>query len=131
MIIDDQLLDALSEKAKATPRLRMNFDLRNAESDQSQRMHNAIEPGSLIPVHRQNKTSETRAILRGLLKGVLYDISGLVVIEEVILDPSGPVFAMSVPKGQWHTWISLASGTVILEMKDGPYEPLGPDEIME
>lgn len=124
MKIDQQFLDHLTEQAKASPRLRMNYDLRNNDKDQSQRMLNAIEPGSPIPVHRHTKSSETVVIIRGHVQEVLFDTSGQKVLETFDLYPEGNIVAINVPKGQWHTLYSLESGTVIMEVKDGAYEPL-------
>lgn len=122
MKIDQQLLDALTEQAKASPRLRMNFDLRNSDKDQSQRMLNAIEPGSVIPIHRHPKTTETVVVIRGHIKEMFFDASGQEVIETIHLFPGGETVAVNVPLGQWHTLHSLESGTVIMEVKDGAYE---------
>ena len=88
MKITQALLDSLTAQAKASPRLRMNYDLRNSASDGSQRMLNAIE-----------------------------------------LSPGGPVVALNIPIGQWHTVRALESGTVIMEVKDGPFEPTGEEDI--
>lgn len=123
MIIDNNLLDDLTRRAKNSPRLRMNYDLRNSENDLSQRMLNAIEPGSLMPIHRHQKTSETVVCLRGRLVWEFYDELERICTETVELSPNGPVVALNVPQGQWHTVKALESGSVILECKDGPYEP--------
>ena len=128
MKIDNFLLDTLSTQAKASSRLRKNYDLRNSEKDQSQRMLNAIEPGSDIPVHRHQNSSETVVVIRGKIEEVYFDSTGRVT-DIIKLDPEGPCFALNVPKGQWHTLRSLESGTVILEVKDGPYEPVKPEDI--
>ncbi len=130
MKIDRILLDSLTEKAKASPRLRMNMDLRDSPEDTSQRMLNAIEPGSPLPVHRHRNTSETVVILRGRLIEDLFDESGLVCVDSIELSPNGPVFALTIPMGQWHTVRVLESGTVIMEAKDGRYEPLDPEDIV-
>ena len=130
MKINQLLLDKLSGQAKMSPRLRMNFDLRNSAEDQSQRMLNAIEPGSVIPVHRHRKTSETVVCLRGRVVEEFYDDLGRICEEAVELSPGGPNVAVNVPAGQWHTVRALESGTVILECKDGPYEPLAPEDIL-
>ena len=79
MKIDNILLDKLTAQAKASPRLRMNLDLRNSEADSSQRMLNAIEPGSVVPVHRHRKTSETVVVLRGRVVEEYYSSDGAVV----------------------------------------------------
>ena len=130
MKITQVLLDELTAQAKASPRLRMNLDLRNGPEDSSQRMLNAIEPGSSLPIHRHRKTSETVVCLRGRLVWEFYDELERRCTERVELSPGGAVVAMNVPAGQWHTVRALESGSVILEMKDGAYEPIGPEDIL-
>lgn len=129
--ITQGLLDSLTEQAKASPRLRMNLDLRNSPEDGSQRMLNAIEPGSPLPIHRHRKSSETVVILRGRLVEEFYDDQEMICTESIELSPNGPVVALNIPIGQWHTARALESGTVILEMKDGPYEPTGAEDILK
>lgn len=129
--ITQGLLDSLTEQAKASPRLRMNLDLRNSAEDKSQRMLNAIEPGSPLPIHRHTKSSETVVCLRGRLVEEFYDELEMVCTESIELSSNGPVVALNIPIGQWHTVRALESGTVILECKDGAYEPLGPEDILE
>ena len=107
----------------------MNMDLRNSPEDQSQRMLNAIEPGSEVPVHRHRHSSETVVCLRGRLVEEYYDEAGSVV-DTIELTPGGPVVALNIPAGQWHTVHSLESGTVILEVKDGPYAPQAEEDVM-
>ena len=97
MNIDKSLLDELTAQAKESPRLRMNLDLRNSAEDQSQRMLNALEPGTVLPIHRHCSTSETVAILRGRAVQWLYDDEGRVT-EKVLLEVGGPIPAMSVEK---------------------------------
>jgi len=130
MKITQAILDELTAKAKESPRLRMNLDLRNDENDSSQRMLNAIEPGSPLPIHRHQETSETVVCLRGRLVEEYYDELERVCIETVELSPNGPVVAVNIPAGQWHTVRSLESGTCILEMKNGSYEPLSDADIL-
>ena len=127
--IDNFLLDNLTSQAKASPRLRMNLDLRNSVADTSQRMLNAIEPGSEVPIHRHRSTSETFVVLRGRVVEEFYDDAG-VCYETVEVSPSGPVCALNIPACTWHTLRSLENGTVILEVKDGAYEPIGAEDIM-
>ena len=131
MKITQALLDSLTEQAKASPRLRMNYDLRNSADDKSQRMLNAIEPGSVIPIHRHQKSTETVVCLRGKLVWEYYDELERICTESIEVSPNGPVVALNIPIGQWHTLRSLESGTVILEAKDGAYEPQGPEDILE
>lgn len=130
MKITQAILDKLTEEAKVSPRLRMNLDLRNSADDQSQRMLNAIEPGSPMPIHRHQKTSETVVCLRGRLVEEYYDELERICTERIELSPDGPVVALNIPAGQWHTVHALESGTVIIEMKNGPYEPIGPEDIL-
>lgn len=129
--ITQAVLDNLTEQAKASPRLRINLDLRNSDADQSQRMLNAIEPGSPIPIHRHQKTSETVVCLRGRLVWEYYDELERTCTERIELSPNGPIVALNVPQGQWHTVKALESGSVIMEVKDGPYEPQSPADILE
>ncbi len=131
MKITQALLDDLTAKAKASPRLRMNLDLRNSADDQSQRMLNAIEPGSELPIHRHKHTSETVVCLRGRLVWEFYDELERICTETIELSPNGQVVALNVPAGQWHTVRALESGSVILEMKDGAYEPISDEDILQ
>lgn len=130
MKITQALLDKLTEEAKASPRLRMNYDLRNSSEDKSQRMLNAIEPGSPLPIHRHQKTSETVICLRGRLVWEYYDELERICTERIELSPNGPIVALNVPQGQWHTVKALESGSVIIECKDGSYEPQSPADIL-
>ena len=129
--ITQTLMDRLTEQAKASPRLRMNMDLRNSADDKSQRMLNAIEPGSPMPIHRHQKTSETVVCLRGRLVWEFYDELERICTDYIELSPNGQVVALNVPAGQWHTVKALESGSVILECKDGAYEPAGPEDILQ
>ena len=142
--ISQAVLDRLTAEAKASPRLRMNLDLRNSAEDQSQRMLNAIEPGSPLPIHRHRKTSETVVCLRGRLVWEYYQelkVESLEFrdsskslrvqkVQEIELSPNGQIVALNIPAGQWHTVRALESGTVIMEVKDGPYEPTGEEDIL-
>ena len=131
MKITQVMLNSLTEQAKASERLRMNLDLRNSDTDGSQRMLNAIEPGSILPIHRHQKTSETVVCLRGRLVEEFYDDLERTCTERIELSPGGPVVALNIPAGQWHTVQDLESGTVILEMKNGKYEPLSDVDILK
>ena len=131
MKITQALLDKLTEEAKKSPRLRMNLDLRDNENDSSQRMLNAIEPGSTLPIHRHQKTSETVVCLRGRLVEEYYDELERTCTDVVELSPNGPVVALNIPAGQWHTVRAIESGTVIMEMKNGTYEPLSDVDILQ
>ena len=128
MVIDKCLLDELTEKAKANPRLRCNFDLRNSVEDNSQRMLNALEPGTIMPIHRHKGSSETCVCIRGHFEQYLYDEQGNLT-DTIDMVPGGVV--LNIEKGQWHSLKCLESGTVLLEAKDGAYKPLDEDEILE
>lgn len=130
MVITEAILDNLTEQAKASPRLRMNLDLRNSSDDQSQRMLNAIEPGSDMPIHRHQHTSETVVCLRGCLVEEFYDELERICTESIELKPGGQNFAVNVPAGQWHRVWAKESGTVLLESKNGVWEPLGEEDIL-
>ena len=130
MLINNKLLDNLTAQAHSSPRLRMNLDLRNSDGDSSQRMLNAIEPGSVVPIHRHQKTSETVVVLRGRVVEEYYDEFERICSATYELAAGGPVCALNIPAGQWHTLRALESGTVILEMKDGAYEPISPADIL-
>ena len=131
MKITQAILDDLTAKAKASERLRMNLDLRNSDKDQSQRMLNAIEPGAPLPIHRHRNTSETVVCLRGRLVEEFYDDLERTCTEAIELSPNGPVVALNIPAGQWHTVRSLESGSVILEVKDGKFEPTSEADILK
>ena len=130
MKITQAILDELTAKAKENPRLRMNMDLRNSNEDTSQRMLNAIEPGSVVPIHRHRKSSETVVCLRGRLVEEYYDELERTCTEAIELSPNGPVVALNIPAGQWHTVRVMESGTVIMEVKDGAYEALTDADIL-
>lgn len=128
--IDTTLLDSLTDQAMTSPRLRMNYDLRNSSADTSQRMLNAIEPGSLVPIHRHQKTSETFVVLRGRVVEEFYDELERICSATYEVAAGGPVCALNIPAGTWHTLRALESGTVILEMKDGAYEPIRTEDVL-
>ena len=126
MVITKDILDELTEKAKASPRLRCNLDLRNSADDNSQRMLNALELGTIMPIHRHKGSSETCVCVRGHFEEYFYDTEGRLT-ETVDMVPGGVV--LNIEKGQWHSLRCLESGTILLEAKDGAYHPLDEDEI--
>ena len=133
MIITQQLLDELTIRAQASERLRMHLDLRDSTSDESQRMLNAIEPGTIIPIHRHSSTSEDVIVLRGQAEEVFFDSSGSVT-ESYLLSPGGTIPgsfpAIHVPIGQYHTCRSLESGTILIEFKNTKYDPEKTEEYL-
>lgn len=131
MKITQAILDDLTAKAKVSERLRMNLDLRDSDTDGSQRMLNAIEPDSFLPIHIHQKTSETMICLRGKLRVEYYDELERTCTESFILEPNGMNVAVSIPIGIWHTVHALESGTCILEMKNGKYEPIQDCDVLK
>ena len=147
MKLDKTLLDNLLAQAGENPRLRQNLDLRTSELDGSQRMLNALLPGTVLPMHRHTKTTETLVLLRGRMEEIFYeegtesvwdgdsrckDLCRKRVLREtsrVLLEAGGDIQGLSIPVGQWHT-VNVLEPTVILECKDGKYEPLGPEDMI-
>lgn len=130
MVIDKTLLDELSAKAKENPRLRQAMDLRNSPEDLSQRMLNALEPGTVMPIHRHHGSSETVVVLRGKIEWIFYD-NECNETERVVLDANGEPRMLNVERDRWHSLVCLEEGSVLYESKNGAYQPLEPDEIME
>ena len=130
MVIDSKILDDLSAQAKANPRLRQAMDLRNSPEDLSQRMLNALEPGTVMPIHRHMASSETVTLLRGRIRWHFYDDAGKET-ESVLLDANGDVRGINVEKVRWHSLECLESGSVLLESKDGKYDHTSDEDILQ
>lgn len=128
VITTKEILDELTAKAKENLRLRCNLDMRNSTEDQSQRMLNALEPGTVMPIHRHKGSSETCICIRGHYEEYFYDENGILT-DTIDMVPGGVV--LNIEKGQWHSLKCLESGTVLFEAKDGSYQPLSPEDIME
>ena len=128
MQLNQQFLDALSAQAKANPRLRQNYDMRTSASDSSQRMLNALEPGTIVPIHRHCSSAETVILIRGKVLERFFNDEGDE-IECIELNQSKPL--LQIPAGQWHTLDVLEPGTIIFEAKDGAYQPLEASDIMQ
>ena len=119
----------MTAQAKASPRLRMNLDLRNTPDDQSQRMLNALEPGTVMPIHRHQHTSETVVVLRGKVKWLYYNDEGELT-DTILVEAGGNICGLNVPKGQWHSLECIESGSVILETKNGVWEALEEEDLL-
>jgi cupin fold WbuC family metalloprotein len=128
MKITETLLDELTEQAKKSPRLRMNYDLRTSPDDQSQRMLNALEPGTIMPIHRHMGSSETVICIRGHFEEYLYDENGNLT-DTIDMVPGGTV--INIEAGQWHSLKCLESGTVLFEAKDGAYAPRREEDVFK
>jgi len=130
MKIDTALLDYLTAQAKENPRLRQSYDLRTTREDNSQRMLNAMEPGTIMPIHRHRTTSETMVMVRGKLIERLFDDAGNL-IDEFLMEPCGEYPMIQIEVGRWHSLEVLESGTVVFETKDGKYMPLAEEDIKQ
>lgn len=129
MRLDKALFDSVSAEAKESPRLRMARDMRTTPADNSQRMLNAIEPRTELPIHRHRNTSEICIILRGSAEEIFYD-DNCNITERIKMQPNSDCVGVSIEKGRWHKIVSLEPGTVIFEAKDGAYEPVSPEDIL-
>lgn len=131
MIITPELLDNLIQQAKDNPRLRMNYDLRTSARDTSQRMLNALEPGTVVPIHRHPASSETVCCIRGSLDEVIYEEQDgkMVETERVTICAGSPLAIAQIPMGAWHTVENIKEGTIIVESKNGAYAPAKPEDI--
>jgi cupin fold WbuC family metalloprotein len=129
MLIEEKLLDSVTSKAKGSDRLRMNYNLHDSLDAKAQRLLNALEPGTELPIHRHQHTAETYIVLRGAIKVFFYNDERMVT-NEFMINPLEGRYGIHIPAGQWHTLEVLESGTVIFEVKDGPYTPLQPEDII-
>ena len=130
MIIDNNLLDMVSEQAKDSSRLRMNFNFHGSLQDKCHRMLNAVEPGTEVPIHRHPTKDESFVILRGKVRSTTYNDDGSV-IESIELCAEEGRYGVDIPKGVWHKLESLESGSVVFECKEGPFVPHEEDGILE
>ncbi|MDE6624629.1 MAG: WbuC family cupin fold metalloprotein [Alistipes sp.] len=128
MLLNDKLLDEVTSRAKASERLRMNYNLHESLDAKAQRLLNALEPGTSLPVHRHRHTAETYILLRGRIDVMFCDAAGQE-IERFALDPHTGNYGVHIPAGQWHT-LEVHESAVILEVKDGPYAPLAPEDLL-
>ena len=127
--IDNILLDDLYEQALFSERLRMNRDLRTSSADGSQRMLNALQPGTKVPIHRHRETAESVICLQGCMDVVVYD-DYAVETHRMRLCPAEGKYGVQLPLGTWHT-VEVYEPTAIFEAKDGAFEPICPEDIME
>lgn len=134
-LIDTDLLDEVTSGAKESERLRMNYNLHDSPDAKAQRLLNALEPGTALPIHKHNHTAETYILLRGKIKVIFFDknpeTGEATETKSVILDPLNGKYGLHIPIAQWHTLEVLESGSVIFEVKEGPYTPLGEGDIIK
>ncbi len=127
--IDTNLLNGVTAQAKESPRFRMNYNFHASLEAKAQRLLNALEPGTVLPVHRHPHTAETYLLLRGRIRVMFYN-EAKEETESTVLDPLTGDYGVHIPAGQWHTLEVLESGSVLFEVKDGPYTPLGEDDLL-
>lgn len=120
-LITSDLLDTLSEQAKLNERQRTNFNFHSSLDDKCQRLLNALEPGTIMPIHKHN-VAEMYIVLRGSLEVCFYDDSKQT-IDRSIIAPQNGIFGVQIPENTWHSLTVNESGTVIFEVKEGPYIP--------
>lgn len=128
-LINKILLDSVTEEAQINVRLRKNFNFHKSLDSPSHRLLNAVEPGTVFPVHRHQHADETCILLRGRIRALFYNASGILT-DKVELDPLSGEYGVNIPAGQWHTFEVLESGSVIFECKDGPYVPINEENIL-
>lgn len=130
MVIDTILLDKVSEQAKASPRLRMNYNFHQSLDEKCHRFLNAVEPGTEVPIHEHPTKDETFVILRGKVRVTTHNDDGSI-IEDYVLCPEEGMYGVNIPKGVWHTIEALAPNSVIFECKEGPFVEHEVDGILE
>ena len=131
MVIDTKLFDELTAKAKTSPRLRYSLDLRNSPEDNTQRMLNALEPGTMLHIHKHPNSSTTVIVLTGSIKQNIYNDDGVLIQSEILKPTDKQLAIFEIPQNAWHNLECLESGTIILEGKDGKYDPETDAEFFE
>jgi len=121
-LIDGQLLNEVSAQAKESPRLRKNYNFHQSLDDKCHRFLNAVEPGTMVEIHRHPTKDESFVILRGRVRVNTYNDDGSV-LESVVLCPEDGKYGVDIPKNVWHKLESLEPGSVIFECKEGPFVP--------
>lgn len=121
------LLDVVSNGAKASPRLRMNHNFHNGNDDLCHRMFNAVEPGTYVPPHCHEDKDESMIMVRGKMGLVIFSAEGKV-DSHCILEAGSECFGVDIPRGVFHSLVSFESGSVFFESKEGPYRPLNENE---
>ena len=128
-IIDEDLLNEVSEQAKTSPRLRMNYNFHQSLEDKCHRFLNAVEPGTKVEIHRHPTKDETFVILRGKVRVTTHRDDGSI-IEDVMLCNEEGLYGVNIPKGVWHKLEAVEPGSCIFECKQGPFVPHEKDGIL-
>ena len=129
-LINSILLNEVTKQAQESPRLRMNHNFHDSLDAKALRLLNALEPGTILPIHRHPHTAETYLLLRGKIRVMFYN-DKKEETESTLLDPLAGSFGVHIPANQWHTLEVLDSGSVLFEVKDGPYTPLGENDLLK
>ena len=131
MIIDKTLLEGLHKQARENERLRMNKDLRTSSDDASQRMLNALQSGTKVPIHRHRETSETIICLQGCMDVVIYEVQNAVAVEcnRLRLCPADGKYGAQLPVGTWHS-VEVYEPSTIFEAKDGAFAPASDEDVL-
>ncbi len=130
MIIDEELIDKVTEQAKSSPRLRMNYNFHQSLDEKCHRFLNAVEPGTRVPIHKHPTKDETFVLLRGRVRVTTHKDDGSI-IDAINLCPEEGKYGVNIPKGIWHKVESLASGSCFFECKEGPFVPHEVEGILE
>lgn len=120
MVIDKELLDKVSAQAKASPRLRMNYNFHQGLDEKCHRFLNAVEPGTEVPIHKHPTKDETFVILRGKVRVTTHNDDGSI-IEDIVLCADEGRYGVNIPKGVWHKLEAIEPNSVIFECKEGPF----------
>lgn len=128
-LIDEKLLNRVSTEAKKNSRLRKNYNLHQALNEPVQKLLNAMEPGTQIPIHRHKDKEETLIVLKGDIQICFYN-DNKIPVEKIRLNPSDKNYGITIPAGVWHNLMVMEKGTVIFEVKEGPYAPISEDDIL-
>ena len=127
-LITEELLNTVTQQAQESPRLRMNHNLHESMDAPIHRLLNALEPGTYLPPHRHRDKVETYLVLRGSLMAYFFDDEGKVT-KKTCLNPGKGMYGLEIPAGTWHGIVVQEPGTVIFEVKSGPYAPLAPEDL--
>ena len=130
MVIDEQFLNMVSAQAKVSPRLRMNYNFHQSLEDKCHRFLNAVEPGTVVPIHRHPTKDESFVILRGKVRVTTHNDDGSI-LEDVVLSQESGNYGVDIPKNVWHKLESLEAGSVIFECKEGPFVEHGEEGVLE
>lgn len=128
-LLTKEILSSLSAQAQSSPRLRMNYNLHASLEDKVHRMFNAMEPGTVVPIHRHQTTDETIIVVSGSVRVLIYN-DNKEILNDITLTAGSDTFGIDIKVGEWHKCESLESGTVMLEVKEGPYSPISPEDIL-